>query len=96
MHVRMSDDRLDVRDVRDDDDEDDDVAPRTDRRLSRALSRALSGGSDTAKTKLEMNSDHNHAVLAAMLARVPRVGEKQRARNKQTQRAKTQSYSCEV
>jgi hypothetical protein len=31
-----------------------------------------------------------------MLARVPRVGQKQRARNKQTQQAQTQSYSFEL
>jgi hypothetical protein len=34
-----------------------------------------------------MNSDHNRAALAAMLARVPQVGQKQRARNKQTQQS---------
>jgi hypothetical protein len=42
---------------------------------------------DTGENWVRMNNDHDHAVLAAMLARVPRVGQKQRARNKQTQQS---------
>jgi hypothetical protein len=42
-----------------------------------------------------MISDHMITTMLCSL-QCSRVGQKQRARNKQTQRAKTQSYSCEV